>query len=208
LYSDSHNFDNSSRKVYVTHIKKNTHAERRNHQIFGMQIMSSRVMASALARRPVPAAIDLKWPASSISSNALHTTWMSTATTPMIMIASFIIDGVRVSGFNWIMVASTPVAGRNQPCLAIPLSIKNENCFRPHKQVMHVQSLTKRVIRMKINAATTCSVCFEEKGRGEGGKWGREGWDWNPSPCMPHDSCQTKAHKPAYVDSKNGSHLL
>jgi hypothetical protein len=37
---------------------------------------------------------------------------------------------------------------------------------------MHVQSLTKRVIRMKINAATTCSVCFEEKGRGEVGKGG------------------------------------
>jgi hypothetical protein len=28
--------------------------------------------------------------------------------------------------------------------------------------------------------------------RREGGKWGREGWDWNPSPCMPHDPCQTK----------------
>jgi hypothetical protein len=37
---------------------------------------------------------------------------------------------------------------------------------------MHVQSLTKRVISMKINAATTCSVCFEEKGRGEVGKGG------------------------------------
>jgi hypothetical protein len=28
------------------------------------------------------------------------------------------------------------------------------------------------VISMKINAATTCSVCFEEKGRGEVGKGG------------------------------------
>jgi len=25
---------------------------------------------------------------------------------------------------------------------------------------------------------------------------GREGRGWNPSPCMPHDPCQTKAHNP------------
>jgi len=44
---------------------------------------------------------------------------------------------------------------------------------------MHVQ--TKRVIRMKINAATTCSVCFEEKGRGEVGKGGV-----GPEPFIHH----------------------
>jgi hypothetical protein len=53
-----------------------------------------------------------------------------------------------------------------------PIKLKTKTVLRPHKQVMHVQSLAKRVISMKINAATTCSVCFEEKGRGEVGKGG------------------------------------
>jgi hypothetical protein len=36
---------------------------------------------------------------------------------------------VRISGFNWIMVASTPVAGRNHLCLPIPLSNYKRKLF-------------------------------------------------------------------------------